>query len=108
MGFFFLPLTALESLHSHPCTWGVAIVYSIGFTDELTGSTNTAIHIYTCFSESWKLPVSDKIPTTITGIQQQKSVKMMKATRFARADSRFTFVDLIELDDLTADKNIAK
>jgi len=48
------------------------------------------------------------MPTTITGIQQQKSVKMMKATRLARADSRLTFVDLIELDDLTADKNIAK
>jgi len=48
------------------------------------------------------------MPTTITGIQQKKSVKMMKATRLARADSRLTFVDLIELDDLTADKNIAK
>ena len=79
----------------------------MGFTDELTGSTNTAIHTYTFFSGSWKLPFSNKMPTLITGIQQQKSVKMMNATRLARADSRFTFVDLMDFDDFTADQNIA-
>ena len=85
----------------------MASVYSIGFTEELNGSINTAIHTYTCFSGSLKLQVKDKIPTIITGIQQQKSIKMIKATRLARVDSRLTFVDLIALDDFTADKKMA-
>lgn len=68
-------------------TYDVERVYKIGFTDELTGRTNTATHTQTKPCRSSKCPVRDKIPIIITGIQQQKSVSTMTNRRFTLEDS---------------------
>lgn len=75
--------------------------------EEFTGRTNTAIHTYTSFFGSYKFPVKDNTPMTITGIQQKKSVRIMNIIFAAIAVSRLTLVDLTAPPTRFAVTNIA-